>query len=187
VQRLRSTLLHLTHVDVAQRSAPIALNLCQCETMTHLLPLSWAVAKLLLQPLVLAERVFLRAHLLCANPELMMSLPHLFPLNLVSSHCARFFYIPIDPMVSFPQRHLPGQLTFMIILWNHILSHRRRPSLVKTTTIASQIGRGIILQDPHYPAHRVRSEDRPALAPSSDVSHVARSHRAYTTRRKRAT
>jgi hypothetical protein len=155
--------------------------------MTHQLPPSWAVAKLLLQPVVLAERVFLRAHLPYANPELMMSLPHLFPLNLVSSHDARFIYIPIHTMDSFPQRHLPGQLTFMKILWTHMLNRRRHPSLHKATTIASQIGRGIILLGPHYPGHRVRSEARPALAPSGDVLHGARSRRAYTTMRKRAT
>lgn len=172
------------HVDVVRRSA---LILNPSETMTHLLLPSWAVARLLLQPLVLAERVFLRAHLPYANLELMMSLPHLFPLNLVSSHSARFIYIPTHSMGSFPQGHLPGQLTFMTILWTHILSRRRHPSLDKATMIASQIGRGITFQDLHYPGHRVRSEARVALAPSSDDSHVARSHRAYMTMTKRAT
>jgi hypothetical protein len=140
-----------------------------------------------MQPLLLAEQVFLLAHLPYANPELMMSLPRLFPLNLVSSHYARFIYVPIHPMGSFPQRHLPGQLTSMKILWTHMLSHRRHPSLDKAITIASQIGHGIMLQDPHYPGHRVRSEARPALAPSGDVSRGALLRRAYMTMRKRAT
>jgi hypothetical protein len=161
-QTLRS-MLYLTHVNVARRSAPIPLNLHQ---MTHRLPPSWAVAKLLLQS---PERVFLRAHLPYANPELMMSLPGLFLPNLVGSHYARFIHIPIHPIGSFPQGHLPEQRTSMTILWIHILSHRRHPSRDKATTIASQIGRGIILQDPHYLGHRARSVARPALAPSSDV------------------
>lgn len=97
-----------------------------------------------------------------------------------------FIHIPIYPMCSFSQKRLPGQPTFMIILWTHILSHRRHPSLHKATAIASQIG-GIMLQDPQYLGHRVRSEVHPALAPSSGVSHGARLRQAYTTTTKRAT
>jgi hypothetical protein len=93
---------------------------------------------------------------------------------------------PDSPMGSFPQRHLPRQLTFMTTLWTHIGGHRHHPRLDKTT-IASQIGRGIMFQDPHYPGHQVRSEARPALAPSNDVSRGARSRRAYMTKKKRAT
>jgi hypothetical protein len=48
-----------------------------------------------MQPVVLAERVFLHAHLPYADLELMMSLRRLFPLNLVSGHYARFIYIAI--------------------------------------------------------------------------------------------
>jgi len=72
----------------------------------------------------------------------------------------------------------------MITLWIHILSHLRHPSLDKATTTASQIGRGIMLQDLHCPGHRVRTEARPALAPSNDVSHGALSRRAYTTMKR---
>ena len=186
VQRLRSVLLHPTDVNVARRSALIPLNLCQSETMTHQLPPAWAVVTLLLQPVMLAERVFLHAHLAYANLE-MMFLLRLSPLNLVSSHYTCFIYIPIHPMGTFPQRHLPGQLTFMKILWTHMLCHRRHPSLHKATMTASQIGRGIMLQDLHYPGHRVRLEARPAPAPSDDVSHGALPRLAYMTMRKRAT
>lgn len=185
VQRLQS-MLRLTHVTVVRRSAAIPLNLRQPETMTHQLQPSWAVATLLMQSVVLAELAFLPVHFPYANLELMMSHPRLFPLNLVSSHCDRFIHIPIHLMGSFPQKRLPGQPTFMIILWTHILSHRRHPSLDKATAIVSQIG-GIILRDPQYPGHQVRSEAHPALAPSSDVSHGARLRQAYTTTMKRAT
>jgi neutrophil factor 2 len=41
-----------------------------------------------------------------------MSLPHLCPLNLVSSHYACFIYIPIHLVGSFPQSHLPGTADF---------------------------------------------------------------------------
>lgn len=102
VLRLRST-LHLTPVNVswAEQLAQIPLHPRHSGAMIHRRPLSLPAATLLLEPVVLVNRVFLCGHLLCANPGL-MSLPHQHPPNLVSSHSAHFtLYILLTLLAHF--------------------------------------------------------------------------------------
>jgi len=123
-------------------------------------------ATLPLEPVGLVKRVFLFEHSPCANLGLMMSLPHLHLPNL---------------------SHLPGKLTFMKILWIHILNHLRHLRFLRPTASASQIGHEIIQEGLHYPVHRVRSGARAVLAHSSDESHGVRWRQVYTMRRRKVT
>jgi hypothetical protein len=90
------------------------------------------------------------------------------------------------PICPFLQKDLPGQRNFLRISWIRMLSRLLHPGFHQLTT-ASQIGHGTILEVLHYPAHRVHSAARAALARSNDELHGARSQRAHTTMTRKAT